>query len=61
MNLVCNGKELTAQEQIIGLLLAMSLRRVQHLNLDENEKKKKDNLKLEIRIRNKGSISSYHN
>ena len=41
MNLVCNGKELTAQEQIIGLLLAMSLRSVQHLNLDENEKKKK--------------------
>ena len=39
MNLVCNGKELTPQEQIIGLLLlAMSLRRVQHLNLDENEK-----------------------
>lgn len=42
MNLVCNGKELTVQEQIIGLLmLAMSLRRVQHLNLDANEKNKK--------------------
>lgn len=41
MNLVCNGKELTPQAQIIGLLLlAMSLR-VQHLNLDENEKNEK--------------------
>ena len=42
MNLVCNGKELTPEEQTIGLLLlAMSLRRVQHLNLDENEKNEK--------------------
>lgn len=42
MNLVCNEKELTAQKQIIGLLLlAKSLRRVQHLNLDENEKNKR--------------------